>query len=52
VSGVGAVLALVVLIGSLLDGGLGLWWLDPVAAIVIAFGAVVLSVSLARGAPD
>ena len=52
VSGVGAVLALVVLVGTLLDRGLGLWWLDPVAAIVIAFGAVVLSFSLARGAPD
>jgi hypothetical protein len=52
VSGVGAVIALVVLLGTLLDKGLGLWWLDPAAAILIACGAVAPSVTLWRGAPD
>jgi divalent metal cation (Fe/Co/Zn/Cd) transporter len=49
VSGVGAVLALVVLAGTALDSGLGLWWIDPVAAILIACGAVALSVVLVQG---
>lgn len=49
VSGVGAVLALVVLAGTALDSGLGLWWIDPIAAILIACGAVGLSVVLVRG---
>jgi divalent metal cation (Fe/Co/Zn/Cd) transporter len=48
VSGVGSVLALVVLIGSIFDRDSGLWWLDPAAAMLIACGAVVLSAVLAR----
>lgn len=49
VSGVGAVLALVVLVGIALDSGLGLWWIDPIAAILIACGAVALSIVLVQG---
>lgn len=49
VSGVGALLALVVLGGTILNSALGLWWIDPTAAIVIACGAVLLSVVLWRG---
>jgi divalent metal cation (Fe/Co/Zn/Cd) transporter len=52
VSGVGALLALVVLSGTALDVGLGLWWVDPVAAIVIACGAVTLSMVLVQGPID
>jgi divalent metal cation (Fe/Co/Zn/Cd) transporter len=51
VSGVGAGLALVVLAGTALDAGLGLWWIDPVAAIVIAGCAIALSVRLAQTSP-
>jgi divalent metal cation (Fe/Co/Zn/Cd) transporter len=49
VSAVGAVLALVVLVGAAVESGLGLWWVDPIAAIVIACGAVSLSIVLWRG---
>jgi divalent metal cation (Fe/Co/Zn/Cd) transporter len=51
VSGVGAVLAIVVLAGGVLTSALGLWWIDPVAAICIACGAVILAVSLLRASP-
>jgi divalent metal cation (Fe/Co/Zn/Cd) transporter len=46
VSGMGALLALVVLIGAILDTVFGLWWIDPIAAIVIACGAVSLGIVL------
>jgi divalent metal cation (Fe/Co/Zn/Cd) transporter len=49
VSANGAVLALVALAGTVLDSTLGLWWVDPIAAIVVAAGAVGLSVFLFRG---
>jgi len=49
VSAIGAVLALVVLVGTGLDSGLKLWWIDPIAAILIACGAVALSVVLVQG---
>jgi divalent metal cation (Fe/Co/Zn/Cd) transporter len=51
VSGVGAVLALVVLTGSILSSAFGLWWIDPIAAICIACGAVVLAVRLVQASP-
>ena len=49
VSATGAVLALVALVGTVLDSIFGLWWVDPIAAIVVATGAVGLSAFLARG---
>jgi divalent metal cation (Fe/Co/Zn/Cd) transporter len=52
VSAVGAVLALVTLVGIALDRAAGWWWADPVAAICVAAGAVGVSVLLARSAPD
>jgi divalent metal cation (Fe/Co/Zn/Cd) transporter len=52
VSGVGALLALVVLSGTALDVGLGLWWVDAIAAIVIACAAVTLSIVLVQGPID
>ena len=47
----GAVLALVALIGTALDTALGWRWTDPIAAIAVACGAIGLSIALARG-PD
>ena len=52
VSGVGALLALVVLGGTALDVGLGLWWVDAVAAVAIAAGAITLSIVLMHGPTD
>jgi divalent metal cation (Fe/Co/Zn/Cd) transporter len=43
----GAVLALVTLLGTLL-GVLGWWWADPVAALMVAIGALAVAVILAR----
>jgi divalent metal cation (Fe/Co/Zn/Cd) transporter len=48
-SATGALLALVALSGTALEAGLGWWWLDPIAAVGVACGAVALSVNLARG---
>jgi divalent metal cation (Fe/Co/Zn/Cd) transporter len=50
-SATGAMLALVALAGTGLDAGFGWWWIDPIAAIAVACGAVGLSIVLARG-PD
>jgi divalent metal cation (Fe/Co/Zn/Cd) transporter len=52
VSAVGAVLALVTLVGIAFDRGLGWWWADPVAAVCVAAGAVGASVLLARRGRD
>ena len=41
------VLAVVTVIGTALSG-LGLWWADPVAALVVAAGALGVAVILAR----
>ena len=51
VSGVGAVLALIVLGGNVLSSAFGLWWADPLAAISIACGASILAVRLLQTAP-
>lgn len=48
-SAMGALLALVTLLGTGLKAGLGWWWLDPLAAVGVACGAVALSIVLARG---
>ena len=48
-SAMGAVLALVVLVGTGLQTGLGWWWIDPSAAIAIGVGAIGLSIALSRG---
>ena len=48
-SAMGAVLALVALVGTGLQTGLGWWWIDPSAAIGIGSGAIGLSIALARG---
>jgi divalent metal cation (Fe/Co/Zn/Cd) transporter len=50
-SAMGAVLAFVALVGTGLDAAFGWWWIDPLAAIAVACGAVGLSIELARG-PD
>jgi divalent metal cation (Fe/Co/Zn/Cd) transporter len=52
VSAVGAVLAVVTLVGIALDRGFGWWWADPVAAVCVAAGAVGASVLLARRGRD
>ncbi len=52
VSAVGAVLALVTLVGIALDRSLGWWWADPLAAVCVAAGAIVVSIILARERPD
>ncbi len=49
VSGVGAALALVTLVGTALEAGVGWWWLDPGAALVLGTAALPLSVALGRG---
>jgi len=46
-STMGAVLAFVTVVGTLL-AALGWWWADPVAALVVAIGALVLARVLAR----
>ena len=46
-SATGAVLAVVTLLGTGLSAG-GLWWADPVAALLVAAGAVGVAVLLAR----
>ena len=46
-SAVGAMLAGVTLLGTALTAAIGWWWLDPVAALVVAGGAVGLSIGLA-----
>jgi divalent metal cation (Fe/Co/Zn/Cd) transporter len=46
-SATGAVLAVVTVIGTALIS-LGLWWADPVAALVVAAGALAVAVILAR----
>ena len=43
----GAVLAVVTVFGTLLSA-LGWWWADPVAALVVAAGALAVAVILAR----
>lgn len=43
----GAVLAVVTVAGTALSA-LGLWWADPVAALVVAAGAFTVAVTLAR----
>jgi divalent metal cation (Fe/Co/Zn/Cd) transporter len=43
----GAVLAFVTVLGTLLSA-LGWWWADPVAALAVAVGALVVAVFLAR----
>ena len=48
-SAVGALLAAVTVLGTTLGRVFAWWWIDPVAAIAVAFGAVVLSVVLSRG---
>ena len=48
-SALGAVLALVTLAGTGLNAEFGWWWIDPVAAIGVACGAVGLSVVLSCG---
>ena len=45
----GALLALVTLAGTALQSAFGWWWIDSSAATVVAVGAIVLSVVLARG---
>ena len=47
-SALGSLLALVALAGTALDAALGWWWIDPVAAIAVASGAVGLSIGLTR----
>lgn len=49
VSAVGALLACVTLLGTTLDEAFDWWWIDPVSAIAVAFGAVALSILLMRG---
>ncbi len=46
-SATGAVLAVVTVLGTLLSA-LGWWWADPVAALVVAVGALGMAVMLAR----
>jgi divalent metal cation (Fe/Co/Zn/Cd) transporter len=43
----GAVLAVVTVLGTLLSA-LGWWWADPVAALLVAVGALAVAVILAR----
>ena len=43
----GAVLGVVTVLGTLL-GALGWWWADPIAALVVAVGALSVAVILAR----
>ena len=45
-SAVGAVLAGFTLAGTALTAAYGWWWLDPVAALAVAVGAIAVSVSL------
>ena len=51
-SAMGAMLAVVALVGTGMEATFGWWWLDPVAAIGVGVGAVGLSVALVRGSPD
>jgi divalent metal cation (Fe/Co/Zn/Cd) transporter len=48
-SAIGSLLALIALAGTALEAGFGWWWLDPLAAIGVACGAVVLAIVLIRG---
>lgn len=43
----GAVLAVVTVLGTALSA-LGLWWADPIAALVVAMGATSVALTLAR----
>ena len=43
------VLAVAVLIGLVLDAGLGWWWADPLAALVVVFYAVREAAHILRG---
>jgi len=43
------VLAVAVLIGLVLDAGLGWWWADPLAALVVVFYAVREAVHILKG---
>ena len=47
-SSAGALLALITLAGTALQSAFGWWWLDSSAAILVACGAIGLSVVLAR----
>jgi len=49
VSAMGAALACVALVGATLDKAFDWWWIDPVAAIVVACGAVTMSIVLTHG---
>jgi divalent metal cation (Fe/Co/Zn/Cd) transporter len=46
-SAMGALLALIALAGTGLDAAFGWWWVDPLAAIAVACGAISLSIALA-----
>lgn len=48
-SGLGAVLSLVTLVGTGLEATLGWWWVDPAAALGVASGALAMGVVLRRG---
>lgn len=49
-SAVGAGLALLALSGTGLDAAFGWWWVDAAAATSLGWGAIALSIALARGA--
>jgi len=49
VSGIGAVLAVITLVGAGVTTAAGWWWLDPLAAVGVASGAVAAGIALARG---
>lgn len=48
-SATGALLGVVTVLGTGLASAFDWWWVDPVAAAVVACGAVVAGVALARG---
>jgi divalent metal cation (Fe/Co/Zn/Cd) transporter len=49
-SGMGALLACVALLGTTFDEAFSWWWVDSAAAIAVACGALALSVVLVRDA--
>ena len=52
VSAIGAVLALVALVGTGASAAIGWSWVDPLAAIWVACGAIALSIALALRSHD
>jgi divalent metal cation (Fe/Co/Zn/Cd) transporter len=48
-SGMGALLALVTLVGTGLEAAIGWWWLDPAGALALGTGAVLMSWVLGHG---